>query len=199
MIRYPSVNHLVGNKPTLKLANQSFILSRTSRGNLQFAPNTLTWVKWISIPHTKPWFTYTYHDDLLLMAAERYWSIYLQTLNSVFQLYQEWKTSQIWYLSFQNLLRQRLSSNSHALSGFHVWQNSHRFPTFQAIQWQWPHVLICHSEISGVLTWPSMPFSGSQSRQCDLPPRALILSSGQLTSILRPRLIQSYTWFGSTI
>ena len=50
-----------------------------------------------------------------------------------------------------------------------------------------------------VLTCPSIPLSGNQSRQCERPPRALILSSGQTTSIRRPRLIASYTWFGSWI
>lgn len=50
-----------------------------------------------------------------------------------------------------------------------------------------------------LFTCPSIPLSGNQSRQWERPPRALILSSGQTTSIRRPRLIASYTWFGSWI
>jgi hypothetical protein len=53
--------------------------------------------------------------------------------------------------------------------------------------------------LTAVLTGPSIPASGTQSFQYDLPPLTLMYSVGQLTSIRRPRLIPSYTKFGSTI
>ena len=50
-----------------------------------------------------------------------------------------------------------------------------------------------------VLTVPSIPSSGSQSFQSLRPPRSLHSSSGHWGSILRPRLMLSYTWSGSKI
>ena len=46
---------------------------------------------------------------------------------------------------------------------------------------------------------PSIPSSGNQSFQLQRPPLARHPSSGHSGSILRPRLILSYTWRGSTI
>lgn len=49
------------------------------------------------------------------------------------------------------------------------------------------------------MTQPSIPLSGTQFCHPDLPPSCLIFSSGQITSIRRPRFIASYTWLGSII